>query len=368
MSLSRKRYGLPLLFFLAGVWISIELIREATRRAQIVDLFTPMQGNATSDITFLVIIAIPILLLVYFLFAIPGSAVILSFTKAIKSRSYDMDVMNVGRQFGGSQMVRRAVSPALFSLATSEILRGFITEFLFGGTTPNFTVSLVILEIPSNVILTLMRTLIILPVALLIFTPTWVLEDSGIVTHLKPDKMLIRQSPDTTGVGRWFAGIMSNYAFVAYPIAMFTTRFYEPFLDGTLTINNLLSTFLWVIFLPFLVMAFVVPVILLNEATLRRTRQRVVGIAKRFGAVVVRKERIEAVRRRGPSTPQLGYDDMDDENVDALPRPVYDAETGIMTTAKRIKKSKTSTVTTSKKTAKKSASKKKRTKKKSSKK
>lgn len=355
MSLSKKRYGLPILFFIVGAYLSIRLISDVVASANTTDVFEVMAGNAASDITFLVVIAVPVLLLEYVFFAIPGAVIVLFLSKTLKSASYDMNIMNVGRRFGGMQIVRRSIAPALFALTTSAMVKTFIIDYL--GITIQEGDAI------SRVTLSLMGALVMLTVSLLLFTPTWILEDVGVVTHLKAEKMLIRQSPDTQGVGRWFSRILSGYAVIAYPIAMFNNHFYDPFVAGTLEISltGLVSAFLWVVFLPFLVMAFVMPVAILNEVSIKRSRNRIVSIARRLGARTVRKERIEAVRRPGPrlgpSVPRLGIDDEDDENIGALPRPMYDAESGIMTTAKKIKRSKTVSVTASKKAAKKPASK-----------
>ncbi len=69
----------------------------------------------------------------------------------------------------------------------------------------------------------------------------------------------------------------------------------EPF--RPLTSDNLLISFLWILGLPLLVMAFIMPVVVLNEAYQMKIRRRLTRIAVRLGATAVRKPRIEKVEK-----------------------------------------------------------------------
>jgi hypothetical protein len=151
----------------------------------------------------------------------------------------------------------------------------------------------------SQAALSLMSALIFMPIALLIFMPTWVLNDSGIVTHLKSSKMDVRQCPDTQGVGRWVSSIFGGYALIAFPITMFTTYIYDPyFVSGvTPTLPSLLGALTLVFGVPLFVMAFIVPVIVVNEHSQDKIRRKMGHLAIKLGAAIVEKEAIKKTTR-----------------------------------------------------------------------
>jgi hypothetical protein len=246
------------------------------------------------DLSFILVIAIPVLLIEYALIAVPAAALLLLYASIVRSASYEINIMNIGTEVGGIRMVRRSLAPALFSLSSSGILIGWIENTLFGEN-PVIPAGM---EVSYNFALSLMAGLLFLPVALAFFMPTWVLNDTGIVTHLKDDKLNIRQCPDIQGVGRWVGNVLGGFAIIAYPISAFTNYFWDPLVENNLIftdINNLVNSLFWTVGLPFLVMAFVLPVIAANELNQKRLRRQVSGIATRMGAVVVLKPVIDKI-------------------------------------------------------------------------
>jgi hypothetical protein len=245
------------------------------------------------DLTLILIIAIPALLIEYALIAVPGAALILVYASIVRSASYEINIMNIGTEFGGVRMVRRAVAPALFSLSSSAMLQGPIQNWIFGST-PVVPPGL---EIEYEIALSLMAALLFLLVSLALFMPTWILNDAGIVSHLKDDKLNIRQCPDTQGVGRWIGNVLGGYAIIAYPIAAFTNHFWNPYIVEGVVVSpeNLFTSLFWTIGLPFLVMAFVLPVIAANELNQKRVRRQMASVAARMGATVVLKPTIEKI-------------------------------------------------------------------------
>ena len=131
------------------------------------------------------------------------------------------------------------------------------------------------------------------------------------MTHLKSDNLELRQCPDTQGVGRWISNMLGGYAILAFPITMFLNHFYTPLIvplfEGTIDLTvpaeaNLfvfkaVVGFIWTLGLPFFVMAFIIPVIIFNEGMQSRSTIRILRLAKRLGAKIVRKERIQEIKR-----------------------------------------------------------------------
>ncbi|MFX1266312.1 MAG: hypothetical protein ACFFH0_13080, partial [Promethearchaeota archaeon] len=90
---------------------------------------------------------------------------------------------------------------------------------------------------------------------------------------------------------------LGGYALIAFPLAMFVTQFWEPYVVQMRepTTLNLLISFLWILGLPLLVMAFIMPVVALNEASQKRIRKQLTAYAVRLGATVVLKRKVEKV-------------------------------------------------------------------------
>jgi hypothetical protein len=311
-----RRFTGPLFMFVSGTLVALQLILLVTREFEptaIPDFLSPMLGFSPSlgmDIVNVVIIAMPILFLEYYLLAVPVAVIILLGTKIVKSTRYELNIMNIGKNFNGTQMLRRAAAPALFSVASAQMFRDPLKIAVFGTAD---VISLVPLEVQPLVpiVVSLMTSLVFMPVALLLFMPTWVLNDAGVVTHLKSDNLDLRQCPDTQGVGRWIANMLGGYALLAFPITMFISQFYEPIIlplmQGGAAAEALLQEgvlfyyvtlgLLWTIGLPFFVMAFILPVIMFNERMQPKSTIRILRMAKRLGAKIIRKEEIREIKR-----------------------------------------------------------------------
>ncbi|TFG27619.1 hypothetical protein EU528_12500 [Candidatus Thorarchaeota archaeon] len=304
--MGKARFAAPLFLFIVGTLVAIQLIATVTTDVPPSSLFDEtLSPSVVTDITLIMAIALPILFLEYVIFAVPIAVIILIITKIVKSTRYEMNIMNIGREFGGTQIVRRAAAPALFSVASAQLFSGVIRNILFpiDYIPPQDLVPL------FNASLSLMGALLFTPIALLLFMPTWVLNDAGVVTHLKSDNLVSRQCPDTQGVGRWIANMLGGYALLAFPITMFVSQFYEPLILPMMTGTQIFEftdiiyhgtiALLWTIGLPFFVMAYILPVAMFNEGMQARSTVRILKLAQRLGAKMVRKEKIQEIKRLG---------------------------------------------------------------------
>ncbi|NHI83026.1 MAG: hypothetical protein EAX81_01800 [Candidatus Thorarchaeota archaeon] len=294
MANSRVRYFIPTFIFLLGAYYSVDMILRVTEAIPPIETYNIMNVPITIDLAVFLVAAIPAYIIEFALLAIPGAMLLLLFAKTWRAASYEINIMNIGTNFGGVRMVRRALAPALFSLSSSAQLQAPIQNFLFGGV-PVIPGGM---ELQYRIALTLMSSLLFLLVSLALFMPTWVLNDSGIVSHLRDDKLEVRQCPDTQGVGRWVGNVLGGYALVAYPISMFEKYFWTPLsVEGAAFIasGDWMLSIIWVIGLPFLVMAFVLPAVGANELAQKRIRKRITSFASNLGSVVVLKPHIEKI-------------------------------------------------------------------------
>jgi hypothetical protein len=276
--MGKARFVFPFLFAVGGIAFGLFAMYQVTSLAPSFEFFPWIEGSLFTDILIILGIAIPVIAIEYFIIALPLAAIFLLGSRLVKSATYNFSIMDIGSEFGGYRMIRRSVAPALFSLSTSGLVIGLVEGLIVGSLPPlppetNFWIGLSV---------TLMGALVIMPIALALFIPTWILNDAGIVTHLKEGQMDVRQCPDTEGVGRWYSSMLSGYSLFAYPIAMISAHFVQPFiiegLQPELHPELLLVSFLWTLGIPLVVVAFILPVVFLNEAAQKRS----VGFIQRF--------------------------------------------------------------------------------------
>ena len=279
---SKIRYFLPGIFSIAGIGLALIFIYLVTRYVPSFEFITFIEGTLFTDIVIVLTVAIPILFIEYFVLGIPFAGLYLFGNRLIKAAAYDLRLVKVGKNFGGIRIIRRAAAPALFSISTAGIILTIIEEAIF-STPPSIDPPF---DFIFPITLTLMASLIIMPIALALFIPTWILNDAGVVTQLKKDQLEIRQCPDTEGVGRWYANALGGFSLIAFPLSMFFVHFYTPFvIEGTgFEFIPLAISTLWTIGLPFLVMAFIIPLVVLHERMRDRTDGFIQGYAKRLGA------------------------------------------------------------------------------------
>jgi hypothetical protein len=297
--MGRSRFLIPLLFAIGGIVLAIYAIYRVTIGQTSIDFIPFIGGTLYADIVIVLGAAIPIIALEYFIIAIPLAVLFLIGNSFIKAAAYETDIMKIGESFSGIRMIRRAAAPALFSVSTAGIFRAFFADLLVATPdTPDYLFGL------SS---TLMASLVIMPIALALFIPTWILNDAGIVNHLRQGQMEVRQCPHTEGVGRWYSSMLGGYSILAFPIAMFKEHFFQPFvIDGLAPgLEPILISLLWTIGIPLLIMAFIIPVIILNEFAGGRAGRFIQGYLKRIGAEVVEKPLISRVSIEKPEENEI---------------------------------------------------------------
>lgn len=298
--MGRSRFFIPTLFAIGGIAVTVLSIYQVTSGLPSFGFFSFIEGTLYTDIVIILGAAIPIIALEYFIIAIPFAVLFLIGNSFIKAAAYETNIMKIGENFGGIRMIRRAVAPALFSVSTAGIIRSFFHGLLFADIGP---LDPPILEVLYEISATMMSSLVIMPIALALFMPTWILNDAGIVNHLRKGQLEVRQCPDIEGVGRWYSSMLGGYSILAFPIAMFSAHFYQPYILGGVTpeLIPLSISLIWTIGIPLLIMAFIVPVVILNEIAGGKTGGFIKGVARKMGADEVDKPQIQKIRSSVPS-------------------------------------------------------------------
>ncbi len=252
------------------------------------DLIPLTPGRVAQDVAWLLGI-IPLAgIIVYLILSVPIAALMLGAIKLFRSPTYDVDIAQIGNRFSGMRMIRRAIVPALFSMAISGIVMEFIRGFLFSllQNVPPQAVTLFQFFLP------IIGTLITLPVVLAIFIPTWMLNDAGIVMHLKVGQLNIRRCPDTIGVGRWVSNLLSGFTIFTVPFVLFVQHF-QPILNGEVTDQAAyVYAIVFSLGIPFLAIAFIIPVVIFHEILINTSKKGIRSVASRLGSRELRLEMV----------------------------------------------------------------------------
>jgi len=239
-------------------------------------------GSVDTDVTWLITYIVPIAGGVYLLTALPVAAIMLIGTRVMKGTAYDIDIVRIGNEFGSFRMIRRAFIPALFTLSMGGVISGLMRDLLY-------TEAESILDAVRPVYLPLtsvVSALVLLPIILAFFAPTWILNDAGIVMHLKDKELRVRKCPDTIGVGRWWSNLLGGFTLFMVPVISFVQYFYTPVVIHNQLFNSdfALRALLLAFGIPLLAVAFVLPLIVFHEILVRGTRYAIVRVAKKLGA------------------------------------------------------------------------------------
>jgi len=282
--MGKARFIFPFLFSAGGIAAALYILYRVTTEVPSFEFFPFIDGSLFTDIVVILGIAIPVIVIEYFIIALPLAALFLIGSRMVKSATYNFSIMDIGQDFSGYRMLRRSVAPALFSISSAGLVVGLIEGIILDTYSALPPDQRYLIGLSA----TLMGALIIMPIALALFIPTWVLNDAGIVTYLKEGQLDVRQCPDTEGVGRWYSSMLGGYSLFAFPIAMVSAHFVTPFIIEGITPEPqlLIISSLWTIGIPLLVMAFILPVVFLNEAAQRRS----VGFIQRFARGLAAKE------------------------------------------------------------------------------
>lgn len=297
-----NRFLLPLVFtivgFMAVVGLIIRIPDLSGTPLATYDLVSPFPGGLSSDLFSILLLAIPLYFFEFFILAVPVAALMLLVNRLYRVKSYTQSVMSVGRRFGASRIIRRAIVPALFALSFSGIAQQLFPNLLVGRVDYASGIANVPILTAMEPLIWLIGALVAMFAAILIFAPTWLLNDSGIVSHLKEEELQMRRCPDTEGVGKWYSHYVSGFALLSYPVTTahkfiiaIPTLIIER--GGTIGPVYISESLVWIVGLPLVAMAFIIPLIILNELLLSRTSGVVRGAALRLGAIDTTYEAIE---------------------------------------------------------------------------
>ena len=296
-----KRFIVPIIFSVVGMiitfWITQFLASWILFFRPTYDLVAVVDGSLSPDVNFMILILLPVFLLEFLILTLPLAFFMLLGAKIFRVATYNIDVMRIGQGFDWLRMMKRSVVPALFALSLGELVISLLQGVIFW--IPPMTEGERVQIVPVlHPLLTLLGALLALTVSIALFTPTWLLNDSGIITHVKSKHLEYRRCPDTEGVGRWYSNLIGGFGILAFPIAMFNRYFYQKFIIAGVTfdVEHILVSIGWTVGLPFMVIAFILPIIILNELTIKWTGPTLQKIARGMGATDVQFQHVGQIQ------------------------------------------------------------------------
>ena len=315
---NNKRFLFPILLSIIGIvvtfFVTHDLSTRLLRDAPGYDLVTGITGNLQSDIQFLLYLFLPVYLIVYLLLGIPMALLMITYNKLSRTATYEIGIFSTGEGFSTTQLIRRAIVPSLFALSSAEIFVNLLPDWIFRVPVITAGTADVILR-NYNPLQTIIGALLAMVVGVFIFSPTWTLNDSGIVTQVKPHLMESRRCPDTEGIGRWFSNLFGGFAILTYPVTTFHRYFFVRFVvyNVPFTFLNVANSLFWIIGIPLFVMAFILPFIILHEFGLTWTTPKIQAFARKLGAKDVKPkslmlEMLEVKDQLNDQTDEVEYD------------------------------------------------------------
>jgi len=313
MANEKSRFIPAIILMILGLLVAVVLVLRINDIIQVdlasYDLAPVIGGRFTDDVFTILMIALPAYLVEFLLLTLPVAVLMLMLNRLYRAKSYTQSVVKTGTKFGAGRIVRRAIVPALFALSFSQFALGLLPPFILN--VPDYPTTAAFSDVvrTAEPLVWFIGALLAMGLAIPIYAPTWLLNDTGVVTHLKREELEIRRCPDTEGVGRWYSHYVSGFAVLSYPLAT-AQRFLLQIptniviRGGIIGPNYIIDSLLWIGGLPIVVMAFVMPLIILNEVLLPRSSGVIRGFARRLGATDVTLADVEAARFEEESEPQ----------------------------------------------------------------
>ncbi len=301
MSDNNSRFIGPILFSVAGIvatfWILGNLSGAVADYLPTYDPVPAVDGTIGFDVNFVLMILLPVLLVEFVIFTVPFALIMLMIARVFRVATYNIDVMEIGQGFDWLRIIKRSVVPALFALSLGEVVISLLQGLIFRvPQIPEVTAHAVIRSL--HPLLTMLGALIALVASIAIFAPTWLMNDSGIVAHVKPQYLEMRRCPETEGVGRWYSNLIGGFGILAFPITMFNRYFFQKFIvyEVPLSVSEFFVSLGWTIGLPFAVMAFIIPIIMINELIIGWSSKTMRKLARKLGATDVQLEQVGKVK------------------------------------------------------------------------
>jgi len=255
-----KRFIGPLILSLLLLVYAISFLAVINWNEDIIPIFP---GIGPSDYIFSITFPIGIMILMYFIGHYIARGLI-PIHKALKLNRYDYFIIQPEKKLKGSKIISRCIYPGLLAINIAMYIA------LYGAFSGVLYASKFADQLPATI--EWVAILVGIPIATLIITPIWILESSGLMCSLDPEKYKSRVSPDIESVGRFYSTIFKGYVgistIVTYILILYT------FAEQGVTLGNYYLIFIdplaLILFFVFLSLILEVGFNKINEKLLSR--------------------------------------------------------------------------------------------------
>jgi len=212
MNEGKLRFAVPVILAATGICLTFLLANSLagyiTRVYPGADLIPAIRHESmVGDVWTILVAIVPVIFIEYVVLALPLTVVFMALNKVLKASAYEQNIMKLGDRFGIDRILRRAAVPALFAISSGQLSIYLLGDYFLVPPTGLAN------EVGTFItpLFAIVSAAIALPVSLAFFMPTWLLNDSGIVLHLKEKHLKVRRCPDTEGVGRWYSNFLGGF-------------------------------------------------------------------------------------------------------------------------------------------------------------
>ncbi len=246
----------PLIIFCIG-YVVVLLVQFALLRNLNADLATFIPGPAFTD--FLIIATLQPLYIVglYYLVAYPMSQVYYWLHDLISFFKYEYKKTELGTEYSTFSYLARLAVPALLCYSLLFLFIDFIMPSgLFTVSRENFLIPIITLNF------------LLLPLSCLIVSGTWILDDIGVICHLKPKYYDDRKPPVIEGVGRFWGSTWSGLIGYTTPIGI-AVQIYR-----SMVLAIPIQQTITLILLPLVLICMFIPIVLIHDERIEEYKKK----------------------------------------------------------------------------------------------
>ncbi|MHA1926265.1 MAG: hypothetical protein ACW974_10155, partial [Candidatus Thorarchaeota archaeon] len=165
-------------------------------------------GGAYVDTLYLIFATIP-WTLVALLLSLFGARFLLFINKLVM-RGRKQSIESIEPKMSLIRLITRAIVPALFAYSIASVILPYMDQLDVGVYNPIFVPPSEPAKLNPFLATALHQSLLFLPITLVIFIPTWILNDFMVISRIKDTKP--GEFSDPVKVGQWVSGLLGGFS------------------------------------------------------------------------------------------------------------------------------------------------------------
>ncbi|MFX1452025.1 MAG: hypothetical protein ACFFCM_14400 [Promethearchaeota archaeon] len=247
---------IPFIIFCLGYAVVL-IVQFALLRYPEADLATFIPGPAFLDFLILATLQPLYIIGIYYLVVSPMTQVYYWLHDLIHFFKYEYKKVELGTEYSTFSYLSRLAVPALLCYSLLFLFVDFLLPSgLFTVSRENFVIPIIALNF------------LLLPVSCLAVSGSWVLDDIGVICHLKKKYYDDRKPPVIEGVGRYWGSTWSGLIGYTTPIGI-AVQIYR-----SIVLSIPLQATVTLILLPLVLICMFIPVILIHDEKIEHYKEK----------------------------------------------------------------------------------------------